>query len=122
MQASFDVDGKEFKVVFSIFGTEKFYYGDQLLLSRWSFKLNDRLSFNLGNNVVEIHFMLSRKSWSTQAFVNKELVVDELFPDIKAKLETPHKGITSRSKVGNVVLWFFLAIGFMFFFQWLHSL
>lgn len=121
MQASFDVDGKEFKVVFSFFGTEKFYYDGQLLLSRWSFKLNDRLSFDLGNSVVEINIMLSRKRWSTQAFVNNKLVVDELFPDVKSKLETPNNGMTSRSTLGNVVLWLVLAIGFMFLFQWLQS-
>ena len=70
MESTFDVDGKAFKVEFSVFGFEKYYYDGNLLLKRWSCKFKDRLSFECGKRNVEIDISISSKNWSIQAFID----------------------------------------------------
>ncbi|MFK3873977.1 hypothetical protein [Pseudoalteromonas rhizosphaerae] len=121
MESTFDVSGKKFRVVFSLLGFEKYYYDGQLLLSRWSFKFKDRLSFEVGNDVVEINVVLSHKSFSTQAIINGGLVVTELFPEFKAQLQAPRKGLDYKGMLTNLVMWFVIAFVFMLIFQWLQQ-
>ena len=118
MEANFDVSGKEFKIVFSMFGIEKYYYDGRLLLRRWSFKFKDRLRFEVGGCVVEIDVSMTYKSFSTQAFVNNELAVEELFPEFKTRVETSNPKTNNRSLLVNFVLWLVLSIVLLSLFQW----
>ncbi|CAM4187928.1 hypothetical protein [Pseudoalteromonas byunsanensis] len=120
MEASFDVRGKEFKVVFSMFGSEKYYFDGELLKKRWNFKFNDRLVFETNEGKVEIVVSLSPKAWSTQAFLDNELVVEELFPEFKQKVENSKqtKGMSKSSMFKIAILWCALTVMFLLIFQW----
>ena len=114
MEASFEVNGKEFKVDFSMLGSEKYYFNGVLLKKRRSYKFNDRLVFDTEEGEIEIAVSLSPKNWSTQAFFNNELIVEELFPEYKQKIEDGKnsKGIGKSGMFKNVILWCFLNRGF----------
>jgi hypothetical protein len=120
MEASFDVNGKEFKVDFSMLGSEKYYFNGVLLKKRRSFKFNDRLVFDTEEGKIEIAVSLSPKNWSTQAFINNELIVEELFPEFKQKIEDgkSSKGMGKSGMFKNVILWCILTIVFLMIFQW----
>lgn len=120
MEASFDVRGKPFKVDFSMFGLEKYYFNGELLKKRWSFKFNDRLTFDTDGGKVEIVVSLSPKSWSTQAYLDNELVVEELFPEFKKKIEDGKKtkAMSKSSMFKNAILWCVLTLAFLLIFQW----
>jgi hypothetical protein len=120
MEASFDVNGKKFKVDFSLFGAEKYYYDGALLKKRTSFKSNDRLVFDTDEGKIEIVVSLSTKNWSTQAFINDRLIVDELFPEIKKKIEDRRNsnGVSQLSMFKKVILWCVLTVIFIAIFQW----
>ncbi len=115
MESKFDVNGKIFKVDFSMLGCEKYFYNGNLLLKRWSFKLKDRLSFACDGSNVEIDVSLSKKEWSIRAFVDGVLVVEELFPEYKKKVEQARSnaGLTKVGMIKNFVLW--LVLGTVFF-------
>jgi hypothetical protein len=119
MESTFEVNGKIFKVVFSMLGHEKYIFNGNILLSRWSFKFKDRLSFDCDGNKVEIDVSLSRENWSIQAFVNGVVVKEELFPELKSKIEQAKKnqGITKFSIIKNFILWLVLAVIFFTIFQ-----
>jgi len=112
MESTFDVNGREFKVEFSLLGHEKYSYDGRVLRKRWSFKFNDRLAFDIDGENIEIVVSLSRKSWSIQAYKNNELLVKELFPKIKQRLEKRHnrKPMTKGGMLKNVVLWSVITI------------
>jgi hypothetical protein len=120
MEASFDVNGKKFEVDFSLFGAEKYYYDGTLLKKRRSFKFNDRLVFDTEEGKIEIVVSLSTENWSTQAFINDRLIVDELFPEIKKKIEDRKNsnGVSQLSMFKKVILWCVLTIVFIAIFQW----
>ncbi|GAA0819424.1 hypothetical protein GCM10009111_23400 [Colwellia asteriadis] len=120
MEASFDVRGKEFKVDFSMLGSEKYYFNGELLKKRWNFKFNDRLVFDTDEGKIEIVVSLSPKSWSTQAFLDNELVVEELFPEFKQKIEDGKKtkGMSKSGMFKNAILWCALTVTFLLIFQW----
>ncbi len=120
MEASFYVRGKEFKVDFSMFGSEKYYYDGELLRKRWSFKFNDRLIFDTAEGKIEISVSLSPKAWSIQAFLDNELIVEELFPEYKQKIEDRNntKGMRKSSMLKNATLWCVFTITFLLIFQW----
>lgn len=121
MDATFDVKGKEFKVDFSMLGFEKYYFDGRLLKKRWNFRFNDRIEFDTENGKIEIDVSLSSKSWSTKAFLDGKLLVEELFPEFKQKIEDRKKSkrMGFRGMVKNVILWCVLAIIFMSIFQYL---
>ncbi|HCP96611.1 MAG TPA: hypothetical protein DIT74_02685 [Pseudoalteromonas sp.] len=57
---------------------------------------------------------------STQAYLNNELLVEELFPKFKQKIEDGKK-TKSLGKSGmfkNAVLWCALTVTFLLIFQW----
>ncbi|WP_064608902.1 hypothetical protein [Photobacterium sp. J15] len=119
MDANFDVNGKEFRVSFSFLGFEKYYFDGKLLKKRWNIKRKDRLTFVVDGETVEIVVFISTKDISTQAYVNGQLVVEELFPEFKEKI-----ALKNRSKPSNVsvmikqfILWFILALIFMSVYQ-----
>ncbi|GAB5382089.1 MAG: hypothetical protein Alis3KO_36020 [Aliiglaciecola sp.] len=120
MESKFLVDGKTFKVVFSKLGFEKYYYDEKLLKSRWSFKFIDTLSFQINENLVEIKVNVYPKTFSTQAYVNGELVVEELLPEMKKQVEEGKK-ISKRDKKKNaqlLIVWFVFMMMFLVYFQW----
>lgn len=119
MESIFEVKGKHFKVDFSILGFEKYYYDDELLLKRWSFKFKDRLTFECDGKIVEIDVSLSRKDWSIQAIVDGVVEVDELFPDFKARVDSNQNNpiLTKTGLLKNFVLWLVLSAVFFTIFQ-----
>ena len=80
MESTFEVNGKNFRVDFSLFGFEKYYYDGNLLLKRWSFKFKDRVVFECDSKVVEIDVSVSMRDWSMRAIVDGVVEVEELFP------------------------------------------
>ena len=119
MESEFEVNGKIFKVAFTMLGHEKYIFNGNVLLSRWSFKFKDRLSFDCDGDKVEIDVSLSRENCSIQAFVNGEIVKEELFPELNNKIERANnrKGITIFFIIKNIVLWLVLAVIFFTVFQ-----
>ena len=120
MEASFDVKGKKFKIDFSMFSSEKYYFNGILLKKRRNFKFNDRLVFDTEEGKIEIAVALSPTNWSTQAFINNELIVEELFPEYKQKIEDGNnsKGIGKSGLFKNAILWCVLTVAFLLIFQW----
>lgn len=100
-------------------GYEKYIFNGNTLLSRWSFKFKDRLSFDCDGNKVEIDVSLSRENWAIRAFVNGVVVKEELFPELKSKIERAKngKGITIFFIIKNLILWLVLAVIFFIIFQ-----
>ncbi|MFC3116201.1 hypothetical protein [Cellvibrio fontiphilus] len=119
MESTFEVNGKVFKVIFSMLGHEKYIFNGNILLSRWSFKFKDRLSFDCDGNKVEIDVSLSRENWAVRAFVNGVVVKEELFPELKSKIERAKngKGITIFFIIKNLILWLILAVIIFMIFQ-----
>lgn len=119
MESTFEVNEKIFKVKFSMLGHEKYIFNGNVLLSRWSFKFKDKLSFDCDGNKVEIDVSLSRKNWSIRAFVNGVVAKEELFPELKSKIERANKnqGITTFFITKNLILWLVLAVIFFVIFQ-----
>ena len=120
METSFDVRGKQFKVDFSMFGLEKYYFNGELLKKRWNFKFNDRLTFDTDVGKIEIVVSLSPKSWSTQAYLDNELVVEELFHEFKQKIEDGKKSkrMGKSGMFKNAILWCALTVTALLIFQW----
>lgn len=100
-------------------GHEEYIFNGNVLLSRWSFKFKDKLSFDCDGNKVEIDVSLSRKNWSIRAFVNGVVAKEELFPELKSKIERANKnqGITTFFIIKNLILWLVLAVIFFVIFQ-----
>ena len=119
MKSTLEVNGKAFEVAFSLFGNERYYYDGNLLFSRWSLKLNDRLNFNCEGRDVTISVAISTKKWSVQACIDGELAVEELFPEMKGKVEgnAPKKGCTKTYWAKTIILWFVVFFVMFAFFR-----
>ncbi|MEN0035476.1 MAG: hypothetical protein AAGC78_00355 [Cellvibrio sp.] len=119
MESKFDLNGKVFKVDFSMLGHEKYIFNGNVLLSRWSFKFKDRLSFDCDGDKVEIDVCLSRENWSIRAFVNGVVVKEELFPEFKSRIERAktNKGMTKFFIMKNIILWLVMAVIFFAVFE-----
>ncbi|MCJ8271562.1 MAG: hypothetical protein MJK04_19450 [Psychrosphaera sp.] len=98
MKAIFEVNEKEFQVVFSLLGFEQYYYDGILLKKRWSFKFKDRLCFDINGEIIEFVISLSTKDWSIKVLKNGDVIVDELFPEIKAKIAQSSKSNRMKKK------------------------
>ena len=116
MEAIFDVNGKPFKVEFTALGSEKYYYDNQLLLKRRSLKTRGKVPFELDGNKVEIDVEISATNFEAKAYVNGELAVAELFPEIKQRLANRKQNANSQFFV-KLVVWVVLAVVFMLIFQ-----
>lgn len=92
-------------------GHEKYFYDGKLLLKRWNFRFKDRLAFECDGCKVEIDVSISRNEWSTRAFIDGVLAVDELFPAYRAKIEQAKSRRESRAfwVLKNLSLWLVLA-------------
>lgn len=123
MESSFDVNGKEFKVNFSMLGLAKYYFTGVLLQKRRTLKFNDRVVFNTDEGKIEIAVSLSKNNWSTQAFLNNELIVEELFPEFKTKFQANResKATGGLGMLKKAILWCVLTVIFFLVFQWLKQ-
>ena len=124
MESSFDVRGKEFRVNFSLFGLEKYYFNGVLLKKRRTLKFNDRVIFDTDEGRIEIVVALSPNNWSTKAFLNNELIVEELFPEVKNRIQSRRKpeAVGKLDMFKKAILWCVLVVIFFLVFQWLkHS-
>ena len=121
MDACFDVSGKEFKVDLSYLGIEKYYFDDQLLRKRWSFKFRDHQRFHVDGEQIEIVFSMTLRTWSMQVIRNGELYVEELFPEIKEKIEGQQgtKRAPKNRLVITVLLWGISTFAFLSLIEWL---
>ncbi|MBT0588190.1 hypothetical protein [Alteromonas oceanisediminis] len=120
MDSEFLVGEKVFQVKFSKLGFERYYYDGKLLMRRWSFKFIDTVSFNVDGHAVDIKVNLYPKTFSTQAFVDGALIVEELLPDMKEQVEKGQQQL-KKNKSKNIQLAFiwvtFMAL-FLVYFQW----
>lgn len=91
MESAFDVRGKEFRVNFSQFGLEKYYFNGVLLKKRRTLKFNDHIVFDTDEGRIEIVVALSPSSWSTQVFLNNELIVSEPLSKVFVELRSEPK-------------------------------
>ncbi len=116
MEATFDVNGKPFKVEFTALGSEKYYHDNKLSLKRRTLKTRDVVPFELDGNKVEIDVEISAKSFETKAYINGELAIPELFPQLKERVEKRNQNTKSQF-LAKLMLWIILAVAFTFIFQ-----
>ena len=119
MNATFNLNGKEFKVELSFLGFEKYYYDGKLLKKRWSFKFNDSVLFEINGDTIEITVSVSLNHWSMQVLKNGELVVEELFPELKKRVteRKKQKRVGKLKAFKNMALWFILVFVLTLIFQ-----
>ena len=116
MEATFDVNGKPFRVEFSVWGSEKYYYDNQLLLKRRSLNTAGKVPFQIDNNLVEINVVISTTNFEAKAYVNGNLKVAELFPELKERIEKRKQSSQSKNLV-RLVVWLVFAVLFAWIFQ-----
>ena len=120
MHSEFLVGEKKFEVEFSKFGFEKYFYDGRLLKKRWSFKLEDTLPFEVDGRLVEIKVNLYPKTFSTQAFIDGSLAVEELLPDMKRQIKVRQSQAKKDKpkKLQLIGIWVVFVLLFLVYFQW----
>ena len=116
MDATFDVNGKPFRVELSVWGSEKYYYDNQLLLKRRSLSTTGKVPFQIDDDLVEIDVVISTTNFEAKAYVNGNLEVAELFPELKVRIEKRKQNTQSKNLV-RLIVWIVSAVLFAWIFQ-----
>jgi len=82
MKSTFEVNGKEFKIVYSMLGRERYLYDGKVIRSGWSLKAKSIEVFDIAGDDLKIDNSASFKDFSSKAYVNGELIVEDLFPEV----------------------------------------
>ncbi|MDY6978067.1 MAG: hypothetical protein SVW51_18015 [Pseudomonadota bacterium] len=83
-------------------------------------KFKDTVSFNVDGKLVEIKVNLYPKNFSTQAFIDGGLVIEELMPEMKEKVQNGQDKL-KKDKSKNLQLigvWIIFMLMFLAYFQW----
>ena len=100
------------EVHWSPFGFEKYVLDGELLEKRWTMSFSGERLFDVDGRQVRIVFRMSPKDYYSKVFLDDELIVPELFPEVATKLEKARaQGWGWRRFVVNFVVW--MVIGFV---------
>lgn len=125
MKATFPVDDKKeytFVVDWAWYGAEKYYLNGELIKKQWSISLGGKRQFSVGGHQIELVF--SVKTLEPLCKINRDgkLFIDELFPELKAKiLAKKKKGFSWNIFLKSAVIWFFVALLATFLFDYIKS-
>jgi hypothetical protein len=101
---------RRMEIHWSAFGFEKYLLDGKLLLKRWALSLSGERTFFVDGRQLRIVFHMSPKDYYSRVFLDDQLIVPELFPDVAAKLEKV-RAHGWRRLVINLVVW--MVIGFI---------
>lgn len=100
------------EVHWSPVGFEKYVLDGRLLAKRWSLSLSGERVFNVDGKRLRIVCRLLPKNYCSKVFLDDELIVPELFPEVAAKLEEARaRGWGWRRFVVSLVVW--MVVGFV---------
>ena len=100
------------EVHWSAFGSEKYVLDGRVLLKRWELGFSGERAFDVDGRRLRIVYRLSPKEYYSKVFLDDELIVPELFPDIAEKIQKARaKRWRWRSFAVNLVVW--MIIGFV---------
>ena len=75
------------EVHWSALGFEKYVLDGRVLLKRWEISFSGERTFEVDGKQLRIVYRLSRKDYYSKVFLDGELIVPELFPEIAAKVQ-----------------------------------
>lgn len=85
--AAFVLGDHEMEVRLALWGREEYYLDGRLLLSQWKLSGVGTREFRVGTHVVRIVVSSKGTEYFCRVFVDGEVYIDELFPQLKAMVE-----------------------------------
>ena len=85
----------KFSIEFGLFGREKYFVDDTLILSQWSFRIKGVRTFTFQGHNIEIRVWMSMTAAHGEALVDGECVASDLFAEFNAQL--PRFGADNNS-------------------------
>lgn len=105
MKSKFEVNGKSFEIEYSVFGYEKYLYDGKVIRSCWSFKTKQSTEiFDINGDELKIENKASFKSFNSSAFLNGQLIVDDLFPYLTRRIEQNKERNSWRKALVSMVV------------------
>jgi hypothetical protein len=100
------------EVHWSALGFEKYVLDGRVLLKRWELSFSGERTFEVDGRQLRIVYHLSRNDYYSKVFLDDQLIVPELFPNIAENLQKARaKRWGWRSFAINLVVW--MIIGFV---------
>ncbi len=97
MKSSVLVGKRNIDLKFSYFGLERYYVDGKLIDKRWNFKASGNREFLVDSDIVRVDINMLPSKYSCKLYVNNELHIEDLFPELRKKIEriksdgvTPH--------------------------------
>ena len=109
MEKSFTIGPNEENIVTTIFtwyGLEKYLHNGETIFSKWSLSLKSSREFKVGDNQVKIDVSAYSSDFYTKVYLDGELYIEELFPEVKEKVLMSKQ---KRWSWKNVIIWFFIS-------------
>lgn len=108
MDATFDVNGNEFRVELSRFGLMKYFYNGNMIKKSFTWKFKDKLVHCTKDSKIQIDVSIS----SIKVLKNDELFIADLLPEIRTKFKPfsfKRLSILLLSALSlNAILWAFI--------------
>jgi hypothetical protein len=99
------------EIRWSALGFEEYILDGVLVEKRWGFAFSGERNFMVDGAQIRISYQLGWRDFSSQAYINDVLYVEELFPDIAKKTNKARKKTSLRSFVISVIVW--MIIGYV---------
>lgn len=113
-----DNDSHTMDVDLRWWGQEEYFIDGVLAQKNWSGSLAGKREFKVGNHVVRIDVAVGPKEYFTRVYVDEKVHIEELFPEVKARVEKWKR--PPRSYVAPIVIVVVCgAIGIWIARQWL---
>lgn len=84
-------DPQTVEVKLAWWGMEEYYLNGNLLLRQWKLTGTGQREFNVGPHVVSIAVSARGNEYLARVFLDGQPYIEELFPELKALLESPSK-------------------------------
>lgn len=85
MKTHFSVGGNFVDVIFSWYGTEKYFVNSKLIYKSWSLSPRRTNEFKVGEHTIEIVTVATPKEYYCKVYKDGQLYIEELFPELKEK-------------------------------------
>jgi len=109
----------EMRVTFGLLGFEEYIADDKLLKRQRTFRTSGSESFLVGEHRVTITVAATQGSWSSKAFVDGKVCVDDLFPKFARRVQAKrYKPTGWRRFIVNFILWLLVGFGVSFVYSY----
>ena len=109
-------------VIFTWYGVEKYLINRKAVLSKWSLSPRGSREFKAGDQKVRVEVSCYPSDFYTKVYVDGELHIEELFPELKEKVtNSRRKGFGWKPFFKNLIIWFFIGMFGIILFNYLKT-